>query len=198
MKKHLFFLLFLSSFFFSKDLYAWSFDKLYLNVGSHTEFYNATQINTSGDKNKLQFLPTLGAMIPFTLPYQFEFLPEFNWVLPINQGSNKIIKNIFMIRGDFGYLITDWFKLRSGTSLIIQNQHGRGGSTQIENGNSVSTFYYPEANRSSFNNTFDLGLEVFHQNWSARIQTYTYSLFKEQKREISYTLFITYLWDFKS
>jgi hypothetical protein len=197
MKNYVLNLLILSAILIPITAKAIDIEKIYFHIGSHTEFYNASQINTSGDKNKIQLIPTIGTSIPFALPYQFEFLPEFNWVLPVNQGSTKIIKNIFMFRADFGYLVTDWFKVRSGTSLILQNQHGRGGSTQIENGNSVSTFYYPDANRSSFNNTFDLGVEIFHENWSTRLQTYTYSLFQEQRREVSYTVFITYLWDFK-
>jgi hypothetical protein len=194
MKKLNFSLLFLSTFLISKS-HAVDLKKIKLNFGSHTEFYNASQINTSGDKNRFDLIPTIGAGISHDLPSNFKFLPEINWALPINQGSSQIIKNVFMLRADFGYTPIDWLNLRAGSSLMIQNQHGRGGKTQIENGNTVSTFYYPDENHSSFNNTFDLGVEFIKEKWSARIQTYTYSLFKEERREMSYTLFVSYLWE---
>ncbi len=169
-------------------------EKIQMNFGSHTEFYNATQVNESGDKNKFDFSPTIGAGISYDIAPSYSFLPEINWVLP-TEVSSRIIKNIIMLRGDFAYSPIDWFKLRAGTSLIILNQHGRGGRTSINNGNTTTNFYYPNENHSSFNNTFDLGVEFTKNKWSTRLQTYTYSLFKDEKRTISYTLFLSYLWD---
>lgn len=162
------------------------------NLGTHTEFYNAVQIDDKGGMRKFQFAPTIGAGISLPLDYGFRFLPEINWVLPFEQGSSRIIKNVFMIRADFGYEPLNWLRLRAGTSLMILNQHGQGGSTTIDNGNGASTFYFPDENHSSLNNTFDLGLEFIYQDWSARLQTYTYSLFKEERRQLSYSLFLTY------
>jgi hypothetical protein len=106
----------------------------------------------------------------------------------------KIIKNIFMYRIDIGLDVLEWLRLRMGTSIIHLNQHGRGGKTNMNNGNGSSPFYYPDENRSSFNNTFDVGVEALWKDWSARIQTYTYSLFQSDKRQLSYSLFITYYW----
>jgi len=169
-------------------------DKIQLNFGPHTEFYNATQINDSGDKNKFDFSPTIGAGIIYDLGPMYSFQPEINWVLP-TEVSSRVIKNIFMLRGDLAYSPVDWCKLRAGTSLIILNQHGRGGQTSINNGNTTTTFYYPNQNHSSFNNTLDLGIEFIKNKWSTRLQTYTYSLFKEERRTLSYTLFLSYLWD---
>lgn len=100
-----------------------------------------------------------------------------------------------MLRADFGYNLVDWLRLRMGTSLIWLNQHGKGGSVQMNNGNDTSTFYYPDENRSSLNNTLDFGAEAIWQDWSLRLQTYIYSVFLADKRQTSYTLFISYYWD---
>lgn len=166
-----------------------------LNAGFHTEFYNSVQIDDSGSMRKLDYAPTLGLGASVPLDYGFRFLPELNWVLPRYSGSSRILRNLFMIRGDLGYDPLEWLRLRAGTSLMVLNQHGRGGSTSISNGNSTSTFYYPDENHSSINNTFDLGIEAMYEQWSLRLQTYTYSLFKEERRQVSYTLFVTYFWD---
>lgn len=173
-----------------------------LNIGSHTEFFGTVQNDTSGGMRKLDFAPTvgLGTEIKFQEGSSFLFLPEFNWVLPQKAGSSQIIKNLFMFRADIGYLAFNWLRLRMGTSLLLANQHGRGGSTNVNNGNTQSKFYYPSENRSSWNNTLDFGIEFFPtfleepQNWNLRLQTYTYSVFREQQRQISYTLFWTYYW----
>jgi hypothetical protein len=75
------------------------------------------------------------------------------------------------------------------------NQHGRGGPTNVNNGDDTSTFYYPDENRSSLNNTLDIGAEFFLDEWALRLQTYTYSLLREERRQLSYTLFVSYYWD---
>lgn len=174
-----------------KTIDAWIF-----NFGSHTEFFNYVQTDTAGGTRKFEFAPTIGTgmLIPMTNP-SLKFLPEFNWVLPRSAGSSRIIKNLFMIRADLGYDALDWLRFRLGTGLMWLNQHGRGGSTQVNNGNGYSTFYYPDENRSSVNNTLDIGAEALFDTWSVRLQTYTYSVFIKERRQISYTLFLSYYWD---
>lgn len=171
-----------------------SIKQFHVNAGIHTEFYNQVQVDSKGNLRQFDTLPTIGAgmVIPFTP--EFNFLTELNWVLP-QKVTDQIIKNLVMIRGDFGYMPVDWFRLRVGTSIIWMNQHASGGSTTENNGNSSSKFYYPEDNRSSFNNTLDLGAEFLFGQWSTRLQTYTYSVFREERRQLSYTLFISYYWD---
>lgn len=171
-------------------------DSIYFNFGNHTEFYNAVQVDDTGQMRKFQWAPTIGLGLNIPLAYSWRFIPEFNWVLPFSDSSNnKVMKNLFMFRADFGYDVLEWFRLRVGTSLMVLNQHGKGGTAQIDNGNSTSTFYYPDENHTSFNNTFDLGTEFIYEDWSARFQAYTYSLFKAERRQVSYSLFLTYKWD---
>jgi hypothetical protein len=164
-----------------------------LNGGLHTEFFKSVQTDDSGNLRTFDTAPVLGitAVIDSSI---FKFLPEVNWVLPRRAGAN-ILKNIFMLRGDLGYSPTDWFRLRAGTSLMWLNQHGSGGSEKINNGNSTSTFYYPEENRTSLNNTLDLGAEFLLGDWSFRFQSYIYSALKEERRQVSYTLFVSHYWD---
>lgn len=165
-------------------------------AGFHTAFYNNVQNNTTGGARKFDLSPTLGAGMVLPSPWKFSLIPEFNWVLPQTAGSDRIIKNLLMFRFDFAYDPLKWLRLRAGTSLMWQNIHGRGGSVNVSNGNSSSKFYYPDENRSALNNTLDFGLEAFvHKKWSLRVQTYTYSLFNAEQRQISYTLFGTYYWN---
>ena len=169
-------------------------EDVYFNLGTHTEYYNNIQNNSSGGVRKFDLAPTIGVGAALPIINEFKFIPEFNWVLP-RQGSGRILKNIFMFRADLSYDPLKWLRLRMGTSLIFLNQYGRGGTKQINNGNTTSTFYYPNESQTSINNTFDLGVEtLFNEDWSARLQTYIYSLFESERRQVSYTLFLTYHW----
>ena len=171
--------------------------EIYMNVGTHTEFYNAVQTDDSGSLRKFDFAPTLG--VGFTIPLwdtqTWSAIPEFNWVLPQMIEDSNVMINTFMYRFDMGYLAQDWLRLRIGTGLMHMNQQGKGGKTKERNGNGESTFYYPDSNRSSLNNTLDLGAEFLYQQWAMRLQTYTYSIFKEDRRQVSYSLFVTYYWE---
>lgn len=168
---------------------------IYFNAGTHTEFYNALQMDDSGGLRKFDFAPTIG--LGFNLPIykEFGFFPEFNWVLPQLIEESNIIVNTFMYRFDFGYDPLDWLRLRLGTGILQMNQHGRGGKSKQRNGTGTSTFYYPDENRSSVNNTLDVGVEFLYENYAFRLQTYTYSIFREERRQLSYTLFLTYYWE---
>ncbi len=169
--------------------------KYIFNLGSHTEFYDNVQKDSSGGLRKFDLAPTVGFGMTYPMDAEFTFLPEINWVLPRTTDGSKIIKNLFMFRADIGYEAVDWLRLRIGTSVMWLNQHASGGSTQVNNGNSTSTFYYPDENRSSFNNTLDVGGEVLVGSWALRLQTYVYSIFIEERRQISYTLMGSYYWD---
>jgi hypothetical protein len=170
-------------------------DSITFNLGTHTEFYNSIQTNSSGGTRKFDTAPVLGIGAVRAVTNGIKFHPELNWVLPQTSGDSKIIKNLLMFRGDLSYDLVSWIRFRLGTSLMWLNQHGRGGSAKVNNGNGTSTFYYPDENRSSLNNTLDLGLELLMSDWALRLQTYTYSIFREDRRQVSYTLFISYYWD---
>lgn len=171
-------------------------ESILFNLGTHTEFYNNVQVSSSGEVRKFDpAVPTLGIGLSHKISENWRFLPEFNWVLPRHAGTSKIIKNLLMFRADWGYDPIDWLRLRVGTSLMLANQHGRGGKVELSNGNSTSTFYYPDENRSSINNTLDFGIEGRYDAFALRLQTYIYSVFIEEKRQTSYTLFVSYYWD---
>lgn len=171
------------------------FRRFYFSGGFHTEFYNNIQTNPSGGLRQFETAPTLGLGAVGGFESGLKLLPEVNWVLPFSNADKKILRNLFMLRGDLAYDPVNWFRIRAGTSLMWLNQHGSGGSAKINNGNSTSIFYYPDENRSSLNNTLDFGGELLLENFSVRLQSYVYSAFREERRLFSYTLFLSYYWD---
>lgn len=195
MKSLLFLTLLLSYSVFAQIKGPNTIDGWQIHAGSHTPYFNEVQTDVSGKRSKFEFNPTIGAGLNIPVSNNWKFLPEVSWVLPKFNEDSKIIKNILFFRADFAYTLTEWLWLRAGTSFAVLNQHGRGGKAQLNNGVDQSEFYYPDENHSSINNTFDLGIELLSGKWSLRLQTYTYQLFKEESRQISYSLFITRYWD---
>jgi hypothetical protein len=169
-------------------------DQVYLSAGGHTEFYNQVQVDASGSLRRFGPAPTVGVGLKRPAFDRFLFLPELNWVLPRKSGE-EIVKNLLMGRADLGYDPVDWFRLRLGTSIMWLNQHGSGGRVRMNNGNSTATFYNPEENRSSLNTTLDVGAELLLGAVAVRLQTYTYGAFRSERRQLSYTLFLSYYWD---
>lgn len=164
------------------------------NFGTHTEFYNSVQIDDSGSMRQFDFTPIFGVGVPFSYNEYLKIIPEINWVLPRFIENHRIMINTFMFRGDLAVDPLTWLRLRIGTSIMVMNQQGRGGSTTLNNGNTQTRFYYPDSNHSSINNTLDVGGEVLLNSLSFRFQTYTYSAFNKNQRQISYTLIMTYHW----
>ena len=172
------------------------FQNIYFNVGNHTQFVGGVQNDDSGGLRQVAFAPVVGAGLTVPSYYGFNLYPEFNWVLPKLIEDSNIIVNTLQFRFDVGYDVFRYLRLKVGTSIMHQNQHGRGGNSTQRNGNATSTFFYPDENRSSFNNTLDVGFELtFTQNWSIRHQVYVYSIFLAEKRQTSHTFFITYYWN---
>lgn len=168
----------------------------YFNLGNHTEFYNAVQNDTKGGMRKFDFfVPTVGVGMEMPLTEDFIFLPEINWVPWRTYAESNIVENLFMFRADIGYDLIEWLRFRFGTGIMWANQQGKGGKTKMNNGSGQTDFYYPDENRSSINNTLDIGLETKFDQFAFRLQTYIYSVFKEERRQVSYTLFVTYYWE---
>jgi len=171
-----------------------SADHFIFKAGTYTEFYNQVQIDTTGRLKEFDRAPTIGFGLEMPVKNHFYFLPEIDWVLP-RKSAERVVKNIFFFRADLGINPMEWFRIRAGTSVVWLNQQGGGGKETLNNGNTTSTFYYPIENRSSFNNTLDLGAELLLKKISLQFQTYTFAALEPRSRQISYAIFLSYYWE---
>src|SRR5690606_42122540 len=71
-----------------------------LPICSHTQNYKEVQTDTSGEVNRFEFNPVLGAGLNIPLSDNWKLLPEFSWVLPEFNEDSRIIKNIFFFRSE--------------------------------------------------------------------------------------------------
>ncbi len=168
-----------------------------LTFGTLTEFYQSVQISESGEKNTLEFNPLIGASLYFSTRNQFEFQTEIFWVLPRTLENSAAVENLFAFRIDFTHkrfkFLQDQLILRMGTSAMVDIMQGRGGEVQLSNGGQSSTFFLPEQNRTTINNTFDVAIEyLLGPNYSLRTTAIVYQLFASERRALSYTLQLNY------
>ncbi len=171
------------------------FKNLGFSFGTLTEFVGLTQTNEDGSRDRFAFNPYVGFSTDIEMNQSWRFVPELNWVLPRTAGDSGITKNLFMFRADFGHHLLDELRLRYGTSLMVLNMRGRGGTQEVENGNGTSTFYLPSESQTAVNHTLDLGADFYLLPFSVRFQTFIYSAFNNERRQWSYALGVTYFYD---
>lgn len=178
----------------STDSFSRRFKNLGFHAGTLTEFYDAVQIDDNGKKEKFAFNPMLGFSTDVEIVPDIHFIPEIHWVLP-REAEEGITQNLFMFRADVAWRPSDWWRWRLGSSLMVNNIRGEGGSRQVRNGNGYSKFYVPADSSTSINNTLDLAVEGLWDAFGLRLQTYVYSVLKSERRQISYTLMFTYYYE---
>lgn len=176
------------------DSIAHRFKNIGFHIGGLTEFYNAIQVDTRGQKNKFDFHPLIGASTDITINESWALVPEIDWVLPRDAGDG-VSKNLLMLRIDGAWRATDWLRLRIGTSLMINNIKGKGGTKNVNNGGGTSDFYIPPDSKTSVNNTLDLGAEFMYEQFAVRFQSYLYAPLKKDRRQISYSIIFSYYYD---
>ncbi len=176
------------------DDFGQRFQNLGFHLGTLTEFYDAVQVDDSGGQDKFALNPLLGFSTDFELTPTWALVPEINWVLP-RQVTEGTTKNLIMVRLDGAWRGGDWWRLRAGTSLMINNIRGDGGSTRMNNGGSTSEFYLPSESKTAVNNTLDFGAEAFKDAFALRFQSYIYALARSERRQVSYTLTLSYYYD---
>ncbi|MBY0517110.1 MAG: hypothetical protein K2P81_09390 [Bacteriovoracaceae bacterium] len=168
------------------------------NIGFHggslTEFVGATQVDANGKTETFHFNPMIGFSTEVEMVTDWHLIPEFNWVLPRDAGDG-ISKNLFMIRGDVGWRYSDYWRLRMGTSIMVNNIRGSGGTKSMNNGSGSSDFYIPAESKTAYNNTLDLGVEALLDDFGFRFQTYIYSPLRSDRRQYSYSLTMSYYYD---
>lgn len=170
------------------------FKNIGFHLGGLTEFYDAVQVDTQGHTRKFDLRPTIGGSTDVELSESWALVPELDWVLPRDMGDG-VMENIFMVRVDGAWRGGEWWRLRIGSSLMVDNIKGGGGTKAVRNGGSTSNFYLPPESRTAVNNTLDFGAEAFAGNFAFRLQTYTYALFRSDRRQLSYALFLSYYYD---
>jgi len=166
-----------------------------VTAGAYVPFGPSTQRTASGSSNTLSFDPMLGVNTKMVTPWFNQiFLPELDVVFHTGE-KDGYSKKTYLLSADFGYQINSMFMLRYGSSTVITQISGSGGVVYLNNGNSTDAFYRPNKSNISWNQTLNLEIDgMVNPSYSLRFETYIFSLFNSQSRQVSYALsFIYYM-----
>jgi len=169
------------------------FDNVTVTFGNWFENYKQVQTDVDGGTSDIEIAPYFSVAMDYAWKYDLFIIPEIGYVVQREAGTSKISKNLFFIRGDIGYYVKDWFRLRAGTSLMILTIKGNGGETTLPNGGGSETYYVPTERRTALNQTLDFGMDFIHDKISLRFQSYIYAFMDTDERMISYSTSLSYL-----
>lgn len=170
-----------------------NFETASFQVGTWLENWGQVRATRDDQTNGFEVTPFISASSAYHLATQHKIIPEVGYV--IQQQTNEVYKNLFFLRTDYAFKMNDWVQLRAGSSFMILMQSGAGGDDTLNNGNATETYFIPQENRTSYNQTIDLGAEFSQKEISTRIQLYTYAPFDEQRRSYTVSLSLNYTMD---
>lgn len=171
------------------------FKDLSLSAGNWYDYVGGVQTDKNGSTKQLydlEFTPYIAISADYQLSSKWAIIPEIGYVIRREAGESKITKDLYFIRSDVAYLLSDNWRLRAGVSAMFLSIASSGGEETLKNGNSTETYYRPEERSTSINATFDLGAEYKVGNMSGRFHTYIFSPSDELKRKYTCSLSFNY------
>lgn len=163
-----------------------------VGAGAYVPFGLSTQKDEEGGTSVANYQPAVFASAITAAPLNHLFLPEIGLIFYRNIEDDYTKRTLYIL-GDVGYKLNGNLILRYGLGLFSTTISADGGTLTLNNGSSTSEFYKPSQSVTSYNVTWNLGLEsALSSNWSARFETFLYEALSSVKRDVSYTLNITY------
>jgi hypothetical protein len=165
-----------------------------VSIGSYSPSVGQYQDDAEGNTASFTFNPylSLTTKIPVLFP-QFYAMPELGYVFNKVESSEEYKKRTIYVLYNFGYEFYPQFFFRFGIGTFITKIGGEGGAKEQNNGASTATFYLPGESVSSYNSTLNLGGEVsLLEGFATRADVYIFQLLESERREISFSIGLTY------
>jgi hypothetical protein len=174
------------------SLNAYCLSPLWVGFGSTTRNYATAQKDDSGKSEKFKFNPTLllGTTLPFFFA-DFYFVPGIGYAIYSSEDNTS--RKEIILQYHIHQSINSFFLLKYGLSNTIVKIGGKGGTVQLNNGNSTSTFYTPSESKTSYIASLDFGGElIFTSNIGSRLQVSVDRFLSSERRRVSHILTLNY------
>jgi len=163
-----------------------------VGAGGYVPFGFSTQSDKAGGKGTFDLHPTLYLNGSFNIPYLKFFLPEVGAIF-YRDLKDDYSKRSYYFLGDFAYPIRSKTLIRYGVGIFITKIGGEGKAVVLNNGDGYMTFYTPSESVSTYNVTWNLGVEqALNSHYALRFEAYIYEILSSLKRDISYSFSLTY------
>lgn len=163
-----------------------------LSVGNLCEYVGKIQTDDSGSTNFCSFNPYLAGSIDYAITNQLLLSPEAGISLPKSGRDENIDKMSFFFLANAKYKFSP-LHLIAGAGLFYTRIQGPGGTQELNNGTSVTSFPMPDSTVYARNFILNLGIGAdLSREWSADLHTYVFNALTSEDRTFSIALNGTY------
>jgi len=172
---------FIAIFFHFSNLYA------VVSIGGFV-LHPGTQKDVDGARNTFSFAPMIGFNTVLPAFWGQLFVPEVGLILNGSE-ADEYSKNTLFVLFDLGSNLADKIIFRYGLGWFLTKISGNGEIIVGDNG----TGYAPNKSITSYNITWNAGLEYAHNNhYAVKLEGYLFQPLSSQQRHLSYSLSLNY------
>ena len=165
-----------------------------VTLGGYVPFASSVQEKGDGELNTFSFAPTVsvGTSVPLE-ELKSEFSPELGLVFHRSGAGGDYDKSTLYILGDLEMEWVPSWRLRYGLGLFATLIDGEGGIVSRNNGEEEVDFRRPGKSHITYNLAFDFGWDYsISRRWFLRLETFIFSIWNEQARDMGYLLVLGY------
>ena len=156
-----------------------------LSLGNLCEYIGKIQTDDSGSTNLCSFNPYLASSVDFAVTDQFLVSPEAGLSFPQSGRDENIKKMSLFALANAKYKFSE-FHFIAGAGLFFTRISSEGGTEELNNGTSTSSFFLPDSTIYGRNFIVNLGLGAnFAKEWSVDLHTYIFNLTTSEDRAFS-------------
>lgn len=163
-----------------------------LSLGNLCEYIGKIQTDDNATTNLCSFNPYMATSVDFALTNQFFFSPELGLSFPQSGRDENISKMSLFALANTKFKFSE-FHFIGGAGLFFTRIAGKGGTEELNNGTTTSSFPLPDSTIYTRNFILNLGLGAnFGQEWSVEAHTYIFNLLESEDRAFSLAINGTY------
>ncbi|WP_372654687.1 hypothetical protein [Halobacteriovorax sp.] len=163
-----------------------------VGAGGYVPFGLSTQKEDDGSRRTFSFEPYIFVNTILRAPFNHIFMTEFGYVFHTSKKYDEYKKSTMFLLLDLGYMLRSNLVLRYGIGIFKTSISSDGAAVTLANGTGTSTFYRPSESKTTYNTTWNLGIEnSWNKHYATKLEFYLFEPISS-KRDISYSLSIAY------
>lgn len=156
-----------------------------VSLGNLCEYVGKIQTDENGATNTCSFNPYLAGSIDYSITPQFFISPEIGFTFPKHGRDEHISKMTLFALANTKYKFDSLYFI-AGAGLFFTRLSADGGTEELNNGNTTSSFPLPEGAVFTRNFIINAGLGYnFTTSLSADLHTYVFNLTTKEDRAFS-------------
>lgn len=170
-----------------------NFSDLSFGTGLINQHIGQIQTDAGGSKNSFDHRVFVETDLTYKLDDRWSLIGQAGLVWPGAAENDYVDKYNYFLTAHAGYSQWENFLLRAGVGAYFTYITGDGGTVELQNGTSTSSFYVPENQTTAINTVASVAGQYFFRNdVSLKFETMVFNLTNSENRSFTYTLAIRY------